>query len=83
MIKQIIRLFPGFKYGLRRNTLIMPQHIVGQIDNVFTFEDARNLLDSLVMDGYLEYKQSEPSKLGSTMAGWILSDKGWQIYVSI
>lgn len=83
MIKQIIRLFPGFKYGLRRDTLIMPQHIVGQIESVDTFEDVRNLLDSLVVDGYLEYKQSEPSKLGSTMAGWILSDKGWQIYVSI
>ena len=83
MIKQIIRLFPGFKYGLRRDTLIMPQHIVGQIESVDTFEDARNLLDSLVVDDYLEYKQSEPSKLGSTMAGWILSDKGWQIYVSI
>ena len=83
MIKQIIRLFPGFKYGLRRDTLIMQQHIVGQIESVDTFEDARNLLASLVMNGYLEYKPSEPSKLGTTMAGWVLSDKGCQIYLTM
>lgn len=46
MIKQVIQLFSGFRYGLRRDTLIVPQHIVGQIDNVDTFEDAKNLLVS-------------------------------------
>ena len=44
MIKQGIRLFPGFQYGLRRDTIIKPQHLVGQIEGVFTVEDAKQLI---------------------------------------
>ena len=80
MIKQVIRLFPGFQYGLRRDTIIKPQHLVGQIDGIVTVEDAKQLIASLVTEGYLKYKQSVPSKIGQTMAGWIFSDKGWQVY---
>lgn len=41
MIKQVIRLFLGFQYGLRRDTIIKPQHLVGQIDGIVTVEDAK------------------------------------------
>lgn len=40
MIKEVIRLFTGFDYGLRSERLIIPNHLVGEVDDVETVSDA-------------------------------------------
>ena len=47
MIKQVIRLFTGFDYGLRRDSIIIPMQIVGKIAGVETVQDAKYLLTQL------------------------------------
>jgi len=77
MIEQVIRLFTGFDYGLRRDSIILPNQIVGRIAGIETVYDARMLFFQLVEDGYMKEKPSQPSKLGTSLPGWILTDKGW------
>ena len=83
MIKQVIRLFTGFDYGLRRDSIIIPMQIVGKIAGVETVQDAKYLLTQLEGQGYLVEKPSESSKLGSTLSGWMLSDNGWKVYLTM
>lgn len=51
MIEQVIRLFTGFDYGLRRDSIILPNQIVGRIAGIETVYDARMLFFQLVEDG--------------------------------
>ncbi len=83
MIEQVIRLFTGYEYGLNRDSIIIPMHIVGRIKGINTVYDARMLLGQLADEGYIVEKPSQPSKLGMTLPGWILTDKGWRVYLSM
>lgn len=44
---------------------------------------AKYLLTQLEGQGYLVEKPSESSKLGSTLSGWMLSDNGWNVYLTM
>lgn len=83
MIEQVILLYTGFDYGLRKDGIIFPNQIVGIIAGIETVYDAKMLFLQLAEDGYMIEKPPQPSKLGTISSGWILTDKGWRACLSM